>query len=299
MLNPSVWSRAAAGATAALVFALAAPAVAQDEEALRSVFEGKRVTLRIDMPGTSDGVNVRPDSRRPVDFGEYRNDLRKYGTAIRAGESVTVTLVKLKGDHIEFQLGGGGFGTFWDDTSTSVYIPLVEKGQREKDLEHRINEEDDRRRRRELERELDDLRGRRESENRRILAARARAEERKRDRIAAERLSGGSRFNLKYEGSVPPGIRPDEIMAALSEFVDFGPLDDRVGGATDIAAGEVVPHKGMLRVDAERVFGQPIDTSSRRVGDLVITTLAFAVAGQQITADFVDDVLVRYTITSR
>ena len=299
MLNPFGRSRVAAGATAALVLALAASAVAQDEGALRSAFEGMRVTLRIDMPGASDGVDVRPDSRQPIDFGQYRNDLRRYGTAIRAGDSVTVTLVKLKGDHIEFQLGGGGFGTFWDDTSTSVYIPLVDKSQREKDLEHRVKEEDDRRRRHELQRELDDLRNRRETENRRILAARARAEERKRDRIAAERQAGGSRFNLKYEGSVPTGIRRDEIVAALSKYVDFGPENDRPDAATDIAAGEVVPRKGMLRVDAERVFGRPIDSSSRHAGDLVITTLVFVVGGQQISADFVDDVMVRYTITSR
>ena len=182
----------AAGATTALLLILGAPLAAQDEDALRSVLEGQRVTLRIDMPGTSDGVDIRPDSRRPMDVGRYRNDLGKYGVAIRAGDRVVVTLVKVKSDHIEFQLGGGGFGTFWDDTSTSVYIPLVEKSEREKRLEREVREEDDRRRRRELQRELDDLRDRREAENRRIMAARARAEELKHDRIAAERLRGGS-----------------------------------------------------------------------------------------------------------
>ena len=37
-----------------------------------------------------------------------------------------VTLVKVKKDIIEFQLDGGGFGTFGDNTSTSSNIPLVE-----------------------------------------------------------------------------------------------------------------------------------------------------------------------------
>ena len=225
-----------------------------------------------------------------MDVGRYRNDLRKYGVAIRAGDRVVVTLVKVKSDHIEFQLGGGGFGTFWDDTSTSVYIPLVEKSEREKRLEREIREEDNRRRRRDLQRELDDLRDRRETENRRIMAARARAEELKHDRIAAERLRGGSRFNLRYEGSIPPGIRAEDVMVALSEYVDFGPLDDRVVALPDAPGGEVLPHKGMLR---------PVDSSNRHVGELVITTLVFAVGGQQITADFVDDVMVRYTITSK
>lgn len=301
MLKPgaSNWSCAAVGASVGLVLALAIPAMAQDESALRSALEGRRVTVRIDMPGTSDGVDVRADSRHPIDYGQYRNNLKRYGTAIRAGESTTVTMVKVKKDHIEFQLGGGGFGTFWDDTSTSVFIPLVEKSDREKYLEHRVKEEDDRHRRRELERELEDLRNRREAENRRILAERARAEERKRERIARERLSGGSRFNVRYEDSVPVGIRAEEVMAALSEYVDFGPTFTRGEAPVEPLVGDAMPRKGMLRAEAERAYGPPVSSSSRRTGDLLVTTLVFEADGQQIAADFVDDVMVRYTIRSK
>jgi hypothetical protein len=297
---PVQGSRALAGASAALLLAVSVPAMAQDEDALRSSFEGKRVTLRIDMPGTSDGVDIHPDSPRPIDYSQYRDDLKKYGTAIRAGQSSTVTLVKVKKDHIEFQLGGGGFGTFWDDTSTSVHIPFVEKSDREKYLERRIKEEDDRRKRRELERELDDLRDRRETENRRILAARERAEERKRDRIANQRLNGGSRFNLRYSGSVPAGIRPEEVMAALAEYVDFGSASAHLAPPqADAPVADVLPYKGMLRTDAERAYGRPLESTSRRSGDLTVTTLVFQANGQQIAADFVDDVMVRYTVTSK
>src|SRR4051812_11694693 len=121
----------------AILIAPAAPAAAQNESALKSYFEGRRVTLRMDMPGTSDGVDVHADARRAVDFGKYKDDLKRYGTAIRSGDSVTVTLVKEKKDLIEFQLGGGGFGTFGDDTSTSANIPFVEKSSRERELEKR------------------------------------------------------------------------------------------------------------------------------------------------------------------
>src|SRR5258705_7908971 len=127
--------------TVVMVLALAAPAAAQDDAALRSAFEGKRVTLRIDMPGTSDGVDVQGDARRALDYKEYGDRLKRYGTAIRAGESVTVTLVKMKKDRIELQLAGGGFGTFGDDTSTSVSISDARKTQHEKDLEKRIDDE--------------------------------------------------------------------------------------------------------------------------------------------------------------
>ena len=115
----------------ALVFAFvglaAVPAFAQDEGRLKDFFEGRRVVVRLDMPGTKDGVNVYPDRRRDLDLGDYRDNLRRYGPAIRAGEMAMVTLVKVKKDHIEFQLDGGGFGTFWDDTDTSVSVRLVDR----------------------------------------------------------------------------------------------------------------------------------------------------------------------------
>jgi hypothetical protein len=159
-----------------LVLVLVAPAAAQNEAALKSYFEGKRVTLRMDMPGTSDGVDVHADAKRAIDDGKYKDNLKRYGTAIRAGDTIAVTLVKVKGDVIEFQLGGGGFGTFGDDTSTSANIPLVDKSDREKSLEKRIKDEDDRDRRRRLERSTTFAIG--ASGTRRIMAERARSRSR-------------------------------------------------------------------------------------------------------------------------
>ena len=291
-------------AAAAIVLAAAAPAAAQPEAALKSFFEGQRVTLRIDMPGTSEGVDVHADAPTAVDFGEYRDRLKKYGTAIRAGDTVTVTLVKMKKDLIEFQLGGGGFGTFGDDTGTSVYIPHVEKSDREKSLEKRVKEETDRDSRRELQRDLDRLRERRERENRRIDIERERAEEMKKERIAQKRLEGGSRFNIRYEDRVPPGMRPDDVVAALAEYVDFTRQGFRAeppaSGEAPVPVGDITMlRKGMTRGDAERAFGRAVAASQRTAGDVSITTLVFLVADQRISADFVEDVLVRYTITPK
>src|SRR5437660_8224873 len=134
--------------------ALAAPAAAQNEAALKGFFEGRRVVIKIDMPGTSDGVDVRADASRAIDYQEYGSRLKTYGRSIRAGDSATITLVKVKKDLIEFQLSGGGFGTFGDDTSGYVYIPKVEKSSREKELERLIKDENDSYRRRRLEHEL-------------------------------------------------------------------------------------------------------------------------------------------------
>lgn len=284
-------------AHAAVIVALASPAAAQNEEALRGAFEGKRVTLRIDMPGTSDGVDVHGDARQALDYKEYGDRLRRYGVALRAGDSVTVTLVKMKKDLIEVQLAGGGFGTFGDDTSTSVSIPDARKTEREKDLEKRIDDEHDRDRRRAMQRELDGLRDRRDRENRRIAIERERQSEAKRVRIAEQRLRGGSRFNLRYDDRVPEGIRPQDVAAALGEFMDFG------GGSSPEPApptGDITAlRKGMTRAEAERAFGRPTETSKRTEGTLVLTTLSFNIDDQRITADFVEDILVRYTISSR
>lgn len=286
-----------------LLLALAAPAAAQNEAALKAYFEGKRVAVRLDMPGDSDGVDVHADAKVAVDYGKYKDKLKRYGTAIHAGETAEVTLVKVKKDLIEFQLGGGGFGTFGDDTSTSVNIPLVEKSARERELEKRVKEEDDRDRRQQLERELDELRDRRERENRRIAAERDRLEEQKRERIAGERLHGGSRFNLRYEDRVPAGMRPEDVMAALAEYVDFGGPAARPGPPPPPQSGQAgdvtMVKKGLSRGETERLFGAPASSSERREGGLAVTTLVFNVRDQRISADFVDDVLIRYAIMSR
>jgi hypothetical protein len=260
------------------------------------------VVVKIDMPGTSDGVDVHPESTRPLDYQRYGDRMKSYGTAIRSGDSVLVTLVKVKKDLIEFQLAGGGFGTFGDDTSTSVYMPHKDKTAREKELERLIKDEHDSRRKRHLEDELDDLRDRRERENRRIDAERARAEDRKRERIAEERLHGGSRFNLRYAEVVPARIRPEDVMVALSEFVDFDyptartqPVDSR----EDVRPVGEMPKKGMTRTEAERMYGPPIDVSEKREGSMIVQVLVFVSGDNRIKAEFIDDVLVRYTITPK
>jgi hypothetical protein len=293
---------------AAAILAHPVLASAQDEAAVRSALEGRRVTVTIDMPGSEDGVDIQADSSRPLDYQRYGERLKAYGTAIRAGETATVTLVKIKKDLIEFQLGGGGFGTFSDDTSTSVPIRLVEKSERERTLEKTVRKEDDPRRRRELERELNDLRARREGENRRLEALRVAAEERKRARIADERLRGGSRFNLRYEGRVPPGITATEVVAALASYVDFGggaagTLDAIDAGPAVVissrSADDVVPRKGMSRAAAEQALGRAVESSMRQEGRVQIETAVFVRGDERITAEFAEGVLIRYAIASR
>jgi hypothetical protein len=287
--------------TLAVLFARGTLASAQDEAALKAAFERQRVTVRIDMPGSDDGVDVRVQtgivSSITLDLPSYRNDLKRYGTAIRAGDSAMVTLVKVKKDIIEFQLDGGGFGTFGDNTSTSSNIPLVEKTAREKTLENQLKTEKDADKRRSMQSELDRLRDRREFENRRIRAERERDEEIKRERVAADRLRGGSRFNIRYKDRVPPGVHVEDVRTALAEFVDFRGAAPAAVNLPPLEPARV--RKGMLRADAEKLYGRPEKTSQKTLGEFTVVTLVFLSGEQRITADFVEDVLVRYSIASK
>ena len=202
----------------------AAPALAQSEAALRDAFEGRTVVLRIAMPGTAAGVDVWPDEPRAIEFSKHGERLKQFGTALGAGQSAMVTKVKVKDKLIEFQLDGGGYGTFGDDTSTSSYIPSTGKSRREEDLDREIKRETDRDRKRSLERERDRLRddrNRRDAENRNIAEANSAI---KSAAVADKRLRGGSRFNINYRLGTPgAALYPQAVIDALAQFVDFGP----------------------------------------------------------------------------
>jgi len=298
-MRRSIWIRVCTVASV-LVGLGAAPAAAQTpaalQAALKAFFEGKTVALKIDMPGTSDGVNVPID--RPFNQREYLDRLSRYGTALRSGDRVPVTSVKIKDDIIEFHLAGGGYGTFGDDTSTSANIPDVEKSNRERDLERFVREEKDAAKKRTLERELQDLRNYRERENRRIAAERSVIEDHKRRILAERRLAGGSRFNLRFQGKVPLVLKPEDVMSALAEYVDFSSMNAPPTVRPGMASPDG-PQKGMLRVDAERRFGLPVDVTQRREGTLTVVTLTFVRGTERITAEFVEDVMIRFVIGRR
>jgi len=170
----------------------AAPVAAQSEEALRRAFEGNFVVVKMDMPATHKGVDVHPDRDPDIDSSSYSDRVREFGIALREGERILVTGIKVKKKkNIEFHLAGGGYGVFGDDAG-SVYVPTVDKSRREKDLEKAVKDERDPERRRRLQRELDSLRRERERENRDRAAEKRDLEERKREEIADRRAYAGS-----------------------------------------------------------------------------------------------------------
>jgi len=287
---------------AVVVVSASLPAVAQDEAVMRDFFEGKSVVVKMDMPATQQGIDVFPDARRAVDMNQYSQRLKSFGVAIKKGESVMITKVHVKDKLIEFQLGGGGYGTFGDDTS-SVYVAPVPKSQREKDLEKWIKTEDNAYRRAQMQRELDALRTQRQQQDAVNKANASGAQEAKKARIASDRLHSGSRFNVRYNEGVPVGMGPDGVMRALSDYIDFSFAEDRRAAAPPPPAAAAPPvtglQKGMSLADAERLLGKANKTTTKTEGSLKIVTATFTRGDQIISADFIEGTLVRYSISSR
>src|SRR6185436_3013414 len=93
--NPEISMRALLGAGLALT-AVVQQASAQSEAALRRAFEGKTVTVRIDMPATSQGIDVNPLEADPVSFREVAQRLKEHGTAARIGQQMMISKVAVR-----------------------------------------------------------------------------------------------------------------------------------------------------------------------------------------------------------
>jgi hypothetical protein len=279
----------------------------QSERHLKQYFEGRKVQVELDMPATSDGIDmdVFPNGQSQLNFGDYSKRLKKYGISLHDGDITMVTKIKVKKKMIEFQLGGGGYGTFGDPTDTSVHFIPAPKSQREKDLEYQVDHEKDRRKRDKLRSELNDLRWRREREDNRLRRqAEADADRRAAD-IAQRREQGGSRFNLHYGDKVTPqDLTTEKIMNALGRYVKFSNFDGQQvatpeGTPAPAPAGGVASlKKGMTRAAVEKLLGGPVSMKETTEGSMNLLTCVYEQGGASVTAVFYDTILIRYTISS-
>lgn len=257
-------------------------------------FETRKVVVQIDMPASQSGVDIYPQRNPPLELNHYRERIKRFGIALHAGDQVMVTKVLVKDKVIEFQLGGGGYGTFWDE-SGSVSANSVPKSNREKDLESRLRSTTNTEDRRRIERDLDYERRERERRESRERAIAQQATEDKQQRIANKRLDGGSRFNIRFENAIPAeAVTPELIRRALEQYISF--TGDR-GRTQQSAAPEL--EKGMSRSQVETKLGRAIEVAVKEQGGLQLTQCVYQTRDALIHVDFVNEVLVRYTIASR
>jgi hypothetical protein len=285
----------------AIVFA----AVESGTSALSSYFDGKQITLKIDMPGSQKGVDLSFNRPTPMDWKQYSSRIKQFGPAIRKGDVATVTSVVVKKDRIEFQLDGGGFGTAWDDTDTSVTAASVDKSDYEKRLQRQISQSTDPDERKRLQRELDKERARRQRQDAANQQTAQIASQMKGQQVAGNRMRGGSRFNLRWSGSIPPDqLTPEAVMQRLAAYVEFnniqnGPAPSQAAVATDTSpTGQL--KQGMSVDDVARLLGQG-NKLSESVGTDGLKTQVFEYVTGDRRADvtYVNGVVVKYSISSR
>ena len=76
-------------ATLALV---SSPAIGQNgAAAIQSYFTGKQVIVKIDMPGSQKGVDLRFNKPTPMDWKEYGSRIKQFGVAIHQGDVARVS----------------------------------------------------------------------------------------------------------------------------------------------------------------------------------------------------------------
>ena len=288
---------------------LAVPLQAQSEAVLRQAFEGKVVSVKIDMPATQRGVDVYPLEQMPVNFREVAERLKDNSTALKIGQQVMVTKVLVKGtSHIEFQLGGGGYGTFGDNTSSSVSTVNQGETKAEKALRDSIKKATGPTKRKQFEKELASLRGERERENARANAEAKQASSVMEANLRAKRAESGSRFNVRYRNGIPgDALTPDGLMRALAAYVDFGTGAVASGGAVSGGGAQFGPSggsrvpattlkKGLWLEDVEALLGPAATATETKEGTLTVLKRTYRKDGQRIEASFVNGVLIDFAI---
>ncbi len=287
---------------------LSITASAQNEAALQQAFEGKTVIVKIDLPGTHQGVDLYPNRDKMMDFDGYSRRIKQFGAALRNGDSVLITKVRLKDKNIEFQLGGGGYGTAGDDTDTSVKFTSAPKSRREKELEEDLKNVTDSQERKAIQNDLNYERRNREREDSRNRAQAEEAAEAKKERVARRRLEGGSRFNIWYEPRIPAaGVTPNQLLELLAEYLDFGTRRESqpqrpVAGSPTISINDEALlrlRKGMTRTDVLALFGAPLKTAEKGSSDAKILVLLYQMGERDVQIELISDVLIRYVISSR
>ncbi len=295
----------------AIIFTVAtfisAPATyAQSEAALRTAFEGKTVTVKLDMPGTSRGVDVFPQEATPLSFRDVADRTKDYTISLKMGQTVMVTKIVVKKDLIEFQLGGGGYGTFGDNTGTDISATEASESKEERALRDSVKTAPNAAKKKDYERSLNNLRSARERENAKARAEAAQANELREANLRSKRSVSGSRFNIRYKPAVPmEAITPEGVMHALGAYVDFsgapgasapmsmGNSNSRPASGSNALASV---RKGLLLSEVEALLGPANTASESKEGVLTLMKRNYLYDGKKVVASFVNGVLIDYAI---
>lgn len=178
-----------------------------------------------------------------------------------------------------------------------------------------------------LEEDLEELRYKYDAINAERLAAAKEVQARELEALGRRIRAAGSRFNLRFDRRVPAdALTPEGLMAVLEKYVDFSqqsvdaalaaqeeeqeaqqavaeaPQESDEPEYEPASAGEILKNlrKGLLWKDALPLLGSPSREDNYQEGNFQVKACAFDRSALGIIdAVFVEDVLVRYTISSR
>lgn len=127
----------------------------------------------------------------------------------------------------------------------------------------------------------------------------------KRAVVDQRRREGGSRFNIRFpDGYLKESVpAPEQVMAALADYVDFTGLRD--DGAARVREPEAaVPvvqriRRGMSKEEIAEVLGTPTRMTARHEGTLGVETRVWESGDQVTEVDFTGGVAVAFRVTSR
>ncbi len=256
--------------------------------------EGKRVEVLIEMPATSEGIDLEISKMLPLNYDKYSNRLKRFGISLYPGDRVLITKIKKKSKHIEFQLAGGGYGTSGDD-SGNVHARRIPKSSREKDLEKEVKDMAEGRKKDDMEKELDDLRRDRRIEQDKVDRDAEIASNINQDRIQSLRLQAGSRFNIRFDRKVEDAdLTPENIMDLLGEYISFNP-----GSSSTVPESKVNSMaKGISWDETTTLLGAPKSMNRSNECGLDIMTCTFEKDGLTYEVTFVEEVVVKFNISS-
>ena len=288
---------------------------AQDEGTLKRFFESKQVRVKLDLPGTDDGVDLYPQREPVLDAGKYGQRRARHQIALRQGDLAMVTRVHVKGKNIEFQLNGGGYS----GASVAPSLPMVTKSRYERDLENDLKNTTDSRERSRIQSALSRERSRRYAEERERDRRQKQLEIEMRPEFERRERDGGARFNLWFnDGYLKEAVpTPDHLMKLLADYVDFSPMNGaprppatttpsfRTVGAppAPLPSTPASPareiRRGMTREEVVQLLGSPKSSQSSRQGDLDTITDTYEDTDRITTVTFVGGVVVKFSVASR
>lgn len=261
--------------------------------------------VKLDMPGTQRGVDLKFSDSSPMNWKVYSSRIKANGVAIHKGDVARITNFVVKKDMIELQLDGGGFGTFGDDSSTTVSPRIDGKSDYERDLERQLDHTNDPEQRRRIQRDLDRARSSRENRNAANAGEAQIASQIKAQQVAEKRLHGGSRFNLRWQGTIPSDLRnPEAVMALMTDYLGFegpGQAQPSVQPETQ-APGAPVPslRRGMTVDEVANLLGQGKLLSESVSADGLKTQIyEYSGSGMTTQVTCVEGVVIKYSMTSK